>query len=159
MSIIERIKRKIQFDIHKRKLRKQGNYIVGHIDLDSQFEGKNKCLQDSVILDSRLGFATYVGQGSRILHARIGRYCCIGRNLDIVFAQHPLYNCVSMHPAFYSRSNFPGGYVCEEKFKLFRFLYEDVTVEIGHDVWIGDNVTIVGGGRSETGLFWRPALS
>lgn len=145
MSIITKIRNRIRLAVYRYKLNNLGNQIKGSIDLCSKFEGRNKTMPGSVVIKSHLGRMTYVGAGSRVLHAHIGRYCCIGRNLDIVFAQHPLHQCISIHPAFYSASNFKNGYVDQEKYQLFKYLEGEKTVEIGNDVWIGDNVVIMGG--------------
>lgn len=131
--------------MHINRLRKSEVYIYGHIDMHSTFEGSNVINKGTIVIKSNIGFASYIGSNSRVLNANIGRYCCIGRNLDIVYAQHPLYDCLSMHPVFYSTYNYLFSFVKEDRYSLFKYVEKDRSVIIDNDVWIGDNVTILGG--------------
>ncbi|AYA27621.1 antibiotic acetyltransferase [Rhodococcus rhodochrous] len=70
-------------------------------------------------------------------HTRIGRYVSVGPNVRRFGAAHPV-NALSMHPFWYNPAL---GFASKE---------DDVartSIEIGHDVWIGANVTILPGCR------------
>lgn len=67
------------------------------------------------------------GNGSLVL----GSYCAIGQDIKVILSNHN-YNYPSIQYTFY-RKNFG------------RLPYEDIqgNIEIGNDVWIGDNVIIL----------------
>lgn len=70
-------------------------------------------------------------------YTRIGRYVSIGPNVRRFGAAHPV-NALSMHPFWYNPAL---GFASQD---------DDVTrtsIEIGHDVWVGANVTILPGCR------------
>ena len=115
------------------------------IDDKTVFEGGNVIHSNCVFSKSKVGFASYFSPGCRVFGMEIGKFCSIGRNLDVVFSQHPLYNCISTHPVFFSIINYPFSYVSRDKHFFYRFYEKGVTVKIGNDVWVGDNVTIMGG--------------
>ncbi len=70
------------------------------------------------------------GKGSKIT---IGSYCAIGKDVKIILNNHPTeFTC--MQYSFYT-SHFKTTPKIKEK--------QDVSVEIGSDVWIGDNVIIL----------------
>lgn len=62
----------------------------------------------------------------------IGRYCSFAKGFLILSGNHPL-NCKSTHPFFYNPSV---GYVDE-------LLITRTKINIGNDVWIGANATIL----------------
>jgi len=81
-----------------------------------------------------IGKHTYIQRGSEVLSARIGNFCSIGTNCHIGMFEHPIAN-ISTSSRLYLRL-----------LKNHEF-YNDIPkpVQIGHDVWIGSNATILGG--------------
>jgi len=82
-----------------------------------------------------IGMYSYGGcfDASRIRpYTKIGRYCSFSDGVCVFNANHPL-EYKSTHPFFYSPDF---GYVDEE-------LISRRTIEIGNDVWIGRNATIL----------------
>ncbi|SDP70840.1 CatB-related O-acetyltransferase [Desulforhopalus singaporensis] len=81
---------------------------------------------------------SYINSNTKLQHCTIGKFCSIGSNVQISLGEHPT-NLISTHPAFYSN---------KKKFKCFAdktYIEEYKKVEIGHDVWVGEGVTVLGG--------------
>jgi acetyltransferase-like isoleucine patch superfamily enzyme len=119
-----------------------------------EFEGGNRIMQNSVVSNCTLGYGTYIGNDSKVIDTVIGRYCSIGSNLNVVNAFHPAEIFVSTHPAFYSIKKQAGfTYTDEQRFEEKKYLETEriVGVAIGHDVWIGNDVTIIAGVRIGNG--------
>lgn len=118
-----------------------------HTTIDSKviFEGCNRLGSNAVFLNSYMGYASYVSDYSFIKNTRIGRYTCIADNVLTVAGNHPL-SFVSVHPAFYSVVQHPT-YVDKQKFEEFKYIdtSNNISIEIGNDVWIGTRVTILEG--------------
>jgi len=72
--------------------------------------------------------------------SKVGRYCSVGRELIVRRRDHPI-NRPYMHPFFYNASL---GLLDRDSIADVH----DNSLEIGHDVWIGDRVTILSGCRS-----------
>lgn len=71
--------------------------------------------------------------------SRVGRYCSVGTGLIVRRRDHPIER-FAQHPFFYNAGL---GFVARDTIQR----NEDNPLEIGHDVWIGDRVTIVSGCR------------
>lgn len=122
------------------------------IHINNFFEGKNLIEANSIISNSNIGFASYIGASCAFDKVRIGRYCAIGSNVKVISATHPTRQWVSIHPAFYSTRKQAGfSYVNQNKFIEFKMVDEKYTTIIGNDVWIGDNVEILGGVKISDG--------
>lgn len=116
--------------------------------LNSFFEGKNKINKNSIIDNSKIGFATYIGHDCVFTNTTIGKYCSIANNVKVINATHPTNKFVSTHPAFFSTRKQAGfTYVKEQLFNELKYIDEKdrISVIIGNDVWIGEDVTILGG--------------
>jgi acetyltransferase-like isoleucine patch superfamily enzyme len=114
----------------------------------SIFEGNNKIGCNTIFTNSRIGYGSYIGPNCHFNNAKIGRYCSMGQNIKVISGTHPAKDYVSTHPAFFSLSKQAGfTYVKDQKFNELLTLTNqpDITVLIGNDVWIGDDVTILGG--------------
>ncbi len=85
-----------------------------------------------------IGNHSYVNSNSRIRDTRIGKFCSIASEVKIVLGSHPM-NLISTHPAFYSNNKAFKTFSTETQFQ------EYFPVEIGNDVWIGEEVMIPGG--------------
>ena len=112
------------------------------------FEGKNYIGARTNFFGS-VGYGTYIANDC-FLSAEVGRFCSIGANCRYINATHP-YKApfattspyfVSLHP--YANLT---GYATEQMME--EFLYYDrereLVNKIGSDVWIGLNVTLIGG--------------
>jgi len=124
--------------------------VVGNKTYISSSKFENNCAvgDDCKITNSFMGKYSYITEGARISRAKIGRFCSIGPNLRIGMATHPLKNFVSTNPIFYlKKTNLKVSFTKEDKIKTHKFTDESKSffVEIGNDVWIGANVTIMDG--------------
>lgn len=93
----------------------------------------------SRITNSIIGKYSYVSYNCIINNCVIGSYCSIASGVKIGLGKHPI-NFISTSPMFYSHKN-PLKIVITKKLKFI----ENEIVEIGNDVWIGANVTIMDG--------------
>ena len=137
--------------IHKYRVRKFSTFEEGVlIDSVDKFEGMNHLTSGVHFLNSSIGYASYIGKGSIIKNTVIGRYTCIGPNVSVVIGKHPIEKFASIHPAFYSTAKQSGfTYVSKDKYQEFTYIdpHNKVSVQIGNDVWVGANSTIVEGVR------------
>lgn len=133
------------------KQRKKCNFI-GQVIIDKNvyLEGKNRIADKTKVINSKIGFASYLGERCFICNTNIGRYCCVANDVRIINGTHPTNTYVSVHPAFYSTGKQSGfSFVEEDKFKENKYLCEKnkISVIIGNDVWIGEGVRILEGIR------------
>ena len=115
---------------------------------DCFFENCCSIGNNSQITNCKIGKFTYITGGARVTMAKIGRYCSIGPNFRIGMGSHPSNTFVSTSPIFYSKNTtFDFSYVKYDKFQQHKFVdrKKQYFVEIGNDVWIGSNVTIMDG--------------
>lgn len=92
------------------------------------------------IVASQIGSYSYVESSSNINYTTIGRFCSIGKNFNCGLGKHPV-NGISTSPIFYSIKN---NSVKIKLAKENKFI-ETERINIGNDVWIGINVTILDG--------------
>lgn len=114
----------------------------------TDFEGANSVKKFSTVVDSKIGFGTYIASYSKLFKCKIGKYCSISQKVQVVFGNHPTQNYVSTHPVFYSPKppiNF--SFVNQLKFNEYKFTNknEKYFVEIGNDVWIGYGALLMSG--------------
>lgn len=99
-----------------------------------------------------IGQYSYIGRGSEIRNCIFGRFCSIARRVCIGLAEHPLDHLTS-HPIAHGQ---PTGF--ENDPYIMRLMpsagspvkYRS-SVEVGHDVWIGDGAFVRQGVRIGTG--------
>jgi len=144
--------RKIIFYTRKLWLQQKKGIKIGpnsSIGFSTTLEGKNRFVGYNNIFGSIIGFGTYIGPKSNFNKTKMGRYCSIGQNVNCIFGKHPTSNFVSTHPAFFSPNHSIGfSYVSENKFKEHSVAVDDekkYAIAIGHDVWLGDNVSLMEG--------------
>ncbi len=135
--------------IHKRKVGKRCIFEK-HTTIDSQcrFEGKNRITNHCIVLNTQIGFASYVGERSFIKNTKIGRYTCIASDVKTISGNHPVSQFASIHPAFYSTRKQSGfTFVDHEKFSDYKYIEPErkTAVIIGNDAWIGEGVRITEG--------------
>lgn len=106
---------------------------------DSIFESPVKVYPNCRIVQSEVGKYTYISEGSLISLTRIGRFCSIGPGLLCGYGIHPI-NGISTSPMFYSTKK-QNGITLSASDKT----EERKQINIGHDVYIGANVTILDG--------------
>ena len=111
-----------------------------------QFEGNNSVGDNTYLSGTSLGYGSFVGFGCEFSNCKIGKYCSIGSNIRVVSATHPVKGFISTHPAFFS-DTYRFHYVKASKFKEHLTNSDGFECSIGNDVWIGDNVLILGGCR------------
>ena len=106
-------------------------------------EGKNK-IGVADISSSRIGYGSYIVSGM-LNNCNIGRFTSIGSNVNVLAATHPT-TFVSTFPGFYNTKN-KGIFktVNDIHFNENKTCSNGFFVNIGSDVWIGNNVAIIGG--------------
>ncbi|MEI6286670.1 MAG: antibiotic acetyltransferase [Bacillota bacterium] len=126
------------------------NSCVGknsHIDKNSTVEDStigNKCIVNNAeIYNSILGDYSTVNRHSVMWNTKVGKFCSIGGGVKINLSNHPV-DYFSSHPLFY-RKNYEGNNIDENLF------VESKTCIIGDDVWLGENVLVMGGVNIGTG--------
>ena len=119
-----------------------------YMNKGSRLEGKNYLGREVYISNVHLGYGSYIAEGSRLQDCRVGRYSSIGSYVRSAFGRHPSDTFVSTHPAFYSDSReHIFSYRGKTVFKEAEYIdeAENIRVDIGNDVWIGTNVTLLEG--------------
>ena len=106
----------------------------------------NSSLGDKVVLsgrfsirDSEIGSYTSISTNSRISLTTIGKYCSIGPNFISGWGIHPTQG-ISTSPIFYSTTHSTG-----KVFSKISKVVERQRINIGNDVWIGSNCTVLDG--------------
>lgn len=89
--------------------------------------------------DVQLGDYSYIAKNCRISHCSIGKFCSIGPNFCCGLGVHPT-NGISTAPMFYSTAKQNGTTLCKEN-----KIEESLHTNIGNDVFIGANVTVLDG--------------
>jgi acetyltransferase-like isoleucine patch superfamily enzyme len=151
LSFALRIRYKIQTLLFYRSLRKVKQIIINGkclINKNCILEKKLRFEDGCIVIDSMIGFGTYLGSNCKMVKTKIGRFCSIAEGLRIAAGNHPKEKFVSTHPAFFSLSNqHLFNYVDEQTFEEDKYCDVDSNyfVCIGNDVWIGINVTILAG--------------
>jgi acetyltransferase-like isoleucine patch superfamily enzyme len=91
------------------------------------------------IFNVNLGNYSYIAKNSSISNTNIGKFCSIGENFCCGLGIHPI-NGISTAPMFYS-THCQNGLSLSNKDKII----ESRQINIGHDVYIGANVTVLDG--------------
>lgn len=125
-----------------------------YINRGTLFGGQNVIHSNVNIVNSKIGYATYIGKNSQLPNTIIGAYCSIANNVKVISDTHPSSKYVSTHPAFFSLLKQAGfTFVKKQLFneKLYFDEISEIDVKIGNDVWIGANVILIGGVEIEDG--------
>lgn len=111
-----------------------------NIDNNSLFEGNNLIASRSYY-SGKMGFGSYIGRDG-FIEANVGKYCSIGPRVFVSRDIHPTtYPYVSISPMFFSLRKQNGHTFAQYQGFEERKPY----VEIGNDVWICQDVIIIGG--------------
>jgi acetyltransferase-like isoleucine patch superfamily enzyme len=103
------------------------------------FGNYNTFYEYTNIINTHLGNFVYIANQSIICNTSIGSFCSIGPDCKIGLGMHPT-NHISTFPAFFSTAKQCQIFFCEKD------QYEEYKkINIGNDVWIGANVTIIDG--------------
>lgn len=107
--------------------------------IESKISSKSNVGGPGTIYNSEINDYTYVSMNCLIHNTKIGKFCSIGPNLFCGWGIHPT-NGISTSPAFYSTGN-----QAKITFSKVNKIKETLPIEIGNDVLIGMNVTILDG--------------
>lgn len=113
------------------------NIIIGENSFisDSVLETHVQVNRSNMIVDSIVGAYTYTGMNTVIKHAQVGKFCSISWGVSVAGGTYN-YNLISPHPFIHLKSF---GIVEEnEGIGMER-------INIGNDVWIGTNASILSG--------------
>lgn len=119
------------------------------ISFNSAFEGMNQT-HSNTKFSGYLGYGTYIGEHSKIF-GKVGRFTSIGSYVRVNNGAHPYtYPYVSTAPCFIApnpdKVQNGSSFADVVLFNQFRYAADSkYPVIIGNDVWIGDQVFIVGG--------------
>lgn len=133
--------------IKRRKNLQFGSKVV--VTKSTILEGTNSIGNNTKVLSSVLGFASYISEKSTIIDTKIGKYCSIGPNVNCIFGNHPTNTFVSTHPSFFStRKQVKLTFTEKDIFSEFSKQQDSnkkYSINIGNDVWIAANVSILDG--------------
>jgi acetyltransferase-like isoleucine patch superfamily enzyme len=119
---------------------------------DTRIEAPASLGRGTKLLGCHVGRGTYIAGRTRLDRVRFGRYCSIGQELLVAEGCHPTTGFATTHPAFFSVAGQAGfTYADRSVFDEVRKTGGGWLADIGHDVWIGDRVTILAGVTIGTG--------
>ena len=124
----------------KTRIKNRKISLLSFFDSKSFISPKASINKFCTMWNSSVDDYTYIGSNSSLNNVRIGKYCSISKNVNIGLAVHPI-EFISTSPIFFSPQNATGYSWIENK------VFDDSPkkVIIGNDVWIGINVSIMGG--------------
>ena len=115
-----------------------------------EFEGKTHIGRNTDFFGS-VGYGTYIA-GNCFLSADIGRFCSIGAGCRYINATHPYKSPFATTSPYFVSANpttYFGQHSYTSKQMMEEFLFYDkerqIVNKIGSDVWIGIDVTLIGG--------------
>lgn len=110
------------------------------------FEGPNFVGRFAHLSEIKIGRYTYLGNCCEFSKSKIGAFCSIAKDVKIIIGTHPTSHWVSTHPIFFSKHCYVGnGFIDRNRFNEFKTTLNGYYCEIGNDVWIGSNVSIMQG--------------
>jgi acetyltransferase-like isoleucine patch superfamily enzyme len=132
-----------------KKLKCEISYNL-NIDNLSRFEGKNKVSKKVSIIESEIGFGSYISSNCSFAKTKIGKFCSIAPGVKVISGNHPTSDFISTHPMFYSQNSYIGiNFKTSKHFEEYSYTDDrkKYLCEIGNDVWIGEDVKIINGVR------------
>ena len=112
--------------------------LRGKSVLNSQIDKTAKIYSGTEFYDSSIGRHSYVGYDSEVHSCDIGSFCSIANGFVVGGAKHPL-DWVSTSPIFYNVRGGSGSHLGNLEIEPLK------RSTIGHDVWIGNRVTVMQG--------------
>jgi acetyltransferase-like isoleucine patch superfamily enzyme len=103
--------------------------------MSNEFEKFVRTGRSSVFPDVKIGYRSYVNDSMIRSGTTIGRYCSIGRRCTLNAGRHPT-DWLSTHPYFFDP---------EYNTATLPPWDRPQRLDIGNDVWIGDNVVVLNG--------------
>ena len=114
--------------------------VFSLFDTKTSIHKTSRISRFSVLRNTIIESYTFLAYNSDLVNCKIGSFCSISKNVTIGAAIHPT-NFISTSPIFYRERN-----ALKSKWvNGLLFPDESLMTEIGNDVWIGMNVTIMGG--------------
>ncbi len=113
--------------------------INSNVSLNSTLGNFVTILSNAKIGSSHVDSFSYIGERCEIKYTKIGKFCSVGSNVLTGLAAHPI-NFVSTYPGFYVNNPAVSYY-----FGTTHPFIEQKHTIIESDVWVGSNVTILGG--------------
>lgn len=122
---------------------RQGVLLEGKVEL----KGNNFIGHHSYLIETEIGYASYITNDGYFFNTVIGKYSSIGNHVKIIAGTHPIRIFASTHPAFYSLNTpMSLSYVNSNRYEEYKYVIGTKTsVIIGNDVWIGSYVKIMEG--------------
>ena len=133
--------------LQRRMLEKKEIYLKKTTKIDrTTFGGKNKIGENTDIIRSSIGFASYIGDNCYLRQCKIGKFCSIGSWVKVITGKHPLHYAMT-HPISFNNDYLKKFNLCSDKIVNYLGRYEYVSekyyLEIGNDVWIGQSAEIM----------------
>ncbi len=118
----------------------------------SHLAGGNKIGSHSTIIRCLVGRFVGIGCYSFVSRSKIGNYCTFGSRISIGGSNHD-YQSVSTHEIAYRDTNKIYGQTIleDDDYLTNQEKFTNYHVEIGNDVWIGDNAVVLPGRKIATG--------
>ncbi len=113
--------------------------------LNSNFDNNVIIHKNNYITNSNIGKRSYTGPNTMIFHSLIGKYNSISWNVTIGGGEHD-YSKLTTH-AFLYNTNFNLNQNLKSTYNRF-----SIPCEIGNDVWIGANSTLLRGIKISNGV-------
>lgn len=121
-------------------------FLKNSIITNSTFAGYNKIGSNTKFLSSKIGKYSYIGHNCFFVETVIGRYCSIAKNVKVITGTHPINMFVSTSPVFFSNTYPFSLYKGKTgRFNEIKYVSENIQCKIGNDVWIGEDVKLMGG--------------
>ena len=137
------------------------SYVTSNPFLRVEFDGRikysyiaggNKIGNHSTIIRSLVGRYVALGCNSFMSRSKAGNYCTFGNRVSIGGSNHDYLLVTSHEVAFRNTAAIYGETIIEkDHYALGQDINSQYHVEIGHDVWIGDNVVVLPGRNIGTG--------
>ena len=126
--------------IKELELRYPNSIILGNVSITPDCRiGNHTVIHPDVSLSNAI-IGDYTFVRSSISNTTIGKFCSIASSCRIGTRKHPSKNFVSTSPVFYSKNN-----GCQMTFVKENLFEECKRIEIGDDVWVGIDSTILDG--------------
>lgn len=104
------------------------------------------------LIGCKLGRGSYISGDCRLSAVKFGRFCSVGSQLHVADGRHPTRDWASSHPAFFSTREQAGfTFADRDVYEELQRCQDGWALDVGHDVWIGDRVTVLAGLRIGTG--------
>jgi len=139
------MKKILKYIFFKFKFKKSVISFDSSVSMNSVIFPYVKILEYSNIGSCTIQKYSYIGKNCDFSFTNVGSFCSIGAGVICGAADHPI-SYVSTYPGFY-KSKSSGSFSFDSDIEFT----DQKDTSIGHDVWIGVNVIILGGVNIGTG--------